>query len=387
MRIHAGDKSFKCDYPGCNHGFSDSANLARHIRTHTGEKLFKCDWDGCDKAFATSGNLTAHKRVHTGERPFACDHPNCDKTFVHSDALKVHKRGHTGEKPFKCEHPGCDKEFVARFALTTHKRSHTGERPFKCTHNGCEAAFTQSAHLAVHQAVHTPQGKQRRKLQEQAMHQALVMGNYTQTFETGRVPGPGHFAREVYFDHRCALARNFMPGEKKFAYVDFVVTTPDGRVVFLEVDEDQHTHYPQLCETTRMWNICESIALADLGGDMNVFWLRVNPDAAFRVAGGIVASPRKDRFVEVVKFLDALKSAPDDPPMQIGYAFYDCHPNGRPLALDDPEYHNNVKSAVVCISKGSHRLVAPQPFAPVNPLFAPIDWSVVLDEPPPASAD
>ena len=211
------------------------------------------------------------------------------------------------------------------------------------------------------------------------MHQALVMAGYHESSERGRVPPPGHFTREVYFDHRCALARNFMPGEKKFAYVDFVVTTPDGRVVFLEVDEDQHAHYPQLCETTRMWNICQSIALADLGGDMNVFWLRMNPDAAFRVGGGIVASPRKDRFVEVVKFLDALKSTPEDPPMQIGYAFYDCYPNGHPLVLDDPDFHENVKPAVTCISKGSHRLVPPQRFTPVNPLFEAVDWSAALD--------
>jgi len=299
--------------------------------------------------------------------------------FTESGHLATHKRTHTGEKPFLCEHSDCDKAFATSGALASHKLVHMGVKPFACDHPGCDKTFTTSGQLANHAVVHTPRGTQRRKLQEQAMHEALVLGNYHESAETGRVPPPGHFAREVYFDHRCALARNFMPGEKKFAYVDFVVTTPDGRVVFLEVDEDQHTHYPQLCETTRMWNICESITLADLGGDMNVFWLRMNPDAAFRVGGGIVASPRKDRFVEVVKFLDALKSTPEDPPMQIGYAFYDCYPNGHPLVLDDPDFHENVKPAVTCISKGSHRLVPPQRFTPVNPLFEAVDWSAALD--------
>ena len=68
-----------------------------------------------------------------------------------------------------------------------------------------------------------------------------------------------------------------MPGKKKYAYVNILLTTSDGRLVFLEVDEQQHSYEPQLCETTRMWNICESISLADLGAEMNVFWLRINP--------------------------------------------------------------------------------------------------------------
>jgi hypothetical protein len=58
--------------------------------------------------------------------------------------------------------------------------------------------------------------------------------------------------------------------------------------------------------------------------------------------------------------------------MQIGYAFYDCDPDGRPLVLKDPDYHPDVKAGVVCISKGSQKLIQPQPFAPVNPLFAPL---------------
>jgi hypothetical protein len=193
------------------------------------------------------------------------------------------------------------------------------------------------------------------------MHEALVLGGYTENFDRGRVPAPGEFTREVYFDHRCALARDFMPGEKKFAYVDLVVRTRDGRLVFLEVDEDQHVHYPQLCETTRMWNICESIALADLGAEINVFWLRVNPDRPFEVAGTRVHSPPKERFGKVVQFLDALKAGPEDPPMQVAYAFYDCDDEGRPLVLCDPDYQAQVAPAVVLVSEAPHFTALCQP--------------------------
>ena len=145
-------------------------------------------------------------------------------------------------------------------------------------------AFTTSNSLKNHRvAFHTAEGRQRRKKQEEAMKKALVLAGYTESFDRGRTPGPKEFLRECYFDHRCALARDFLPGEKKFGYVDVVVRCPSGRLVFLEVDELQHESYPQLCETTRMWNICESIALS--GETMNVLWLRFHPDRPFQWKG------------------------------------------------------------------------------------------------------
>ena len=218
---------------------------------------------------------------------------------------------------------------------------------------------------------HSEEGKRRKKTQEERMKNALVLGGYTESFERGRVPRPGEFVREVYVDHRCALAREFMAGEKKFAYVDFVVTSPDGRVVFLEVDEDQHDGYPILCEVARMNNVTSSIALA--GIQMNVFWMRFNPDAVFTVGVDPRAVKPGDRRREVVRFIDNLKSSPTDPPLQIGYACYNQKSNGWPRVCDDGEYDEGLKAHVVCISKGSHKLIQPQPFQAENPLFADLD--------------
>jgi hypothetical protein len=220
--------------------------------------------------------------------------------------------------------------------------------------------------------MHSKEAARRRKLQEKAMSEALVLGGYHESFAKGQVPAPGQFTREVYFDHRCALAREFMRGEKQYAFVDFVVHAKRGRLVFLEVDEGQHPSpaYSQLCETTRMWNICESIKLAEL--EMNVFWLRVNPDCTFKINGNNHAKDRKKRFEEVIKFLDAIESCDNDPPMQIGYAFYNCSKDHRPLVLSDPEYADHVKQAVVCIQDGC-KLVQPRQFPSLNPMFDSID--------------
>jgi hypothetical protein len=66
--------------------------------------------------------------------------------------------------------------------------------------------------------------------------------------------------------------------------------------------------------------------------------------------------------------------------MQIGYAYYDCEANGKPLVLKDPEYHPDVTKTVVCISKGSQKLIQPCEFPPVNPLFAQVNWTQTTEE-------
>ena len=82
-----------------------------------------------------------------------------------------------------------------------------------------------------------------------------------------------------------------------------------------------------------MWNICESISLADLGAEMNVFWLRVNPKLGMSRRTRTLKTLRERRFREVIAFLNNNKSTPSDPPMQIRHAFYDCESNGKPLVL------------------------------------------------------
>lgn len=92
------------------------------MRIHTGEKPYKCNVQNCNKAFKAYGHLSDHLKRHFDIRPFECDF--CKATFSRRNTLKTHLMTHTGEKPFSCSFPGCPKRFSEKGNMKTHLKTH-----------------------------------------------------------------------------------------------------------------------------------------------------------------------------------------------------------------------------------------------------------------------
>lgn len=92
IRIHTGDKPFKCTFPNCNCAYRASGDLHKHLRRHNEtnpEDLRKHVCSTCDRAFERMYDLRRHQLTHAVQdggdyEGFQCEY--CLKKFVR----KVH---------------------------------------------------------------------------------------------------------------------------------------------------------------------------------------------------------------------------------------------------------------------------------------------------------
>ncbi|NWW85350.1 ZN407 protein, partial [Rhynochetos jubatus] len=161
VKRHLGMREYKCHV--CGLAFVMKKHLNTHLLGKHGvgtpkERKFTCHL--CDRSFTEKWALNNHMKLHTGEKPFKCTWPTCHYSFLSASAMKDHFRTHTvphlfivatGEKSFLCDL--CGFAGGTRHALTKHRRQHTGEKPFKC--DECNFASTTQSHLTRHKRVHT----------------------------------------------------------------------------------------------------------------------------------------------------------------------------------------------------------------------------------------
>ncbi len=149
MRTHTEEKTYVCS---CGKGYKNNKDLKKHLKkaknplehrslhisnragiqaepntSRNSEKSFACDYEGCDASFAKNFTLNRHKKTHMSPKELlaeseskgnVCKEPQCkNKFFTQISHFERHKLTHTKQKPHMCN---CGKKYSDKHNLIKH---------------------------------------------------------------------------------------------------------------------------------------------------------------------------------------------------------------------------------------------------------------------------
>ena len=198
----------------------------------------------------------------------------------------------------------------------------------KCNYENCNVSYKNRSSLKYHKVTHTSEYQILQKKEELRIDAFLKENNIL-------------FKREHYIDFYCMNDTK----TKKGAYIDFVIIE-NNRIIFLEIDEDQHRFgdYSISCDMKRMTTIVESLALD--GNTMPTTFIRYNPNS-YRINNKTVKKPKEDRQKILLDTINEICLSTERKPLNIIYMYYDVYISENDdiklIIHDSEDYNNTIK--------------------------------------------
>ncbi len=121
-----------CEVEGCDYTAEKAQNLSQHVwhkhRPHV--KQYKCEYKDCVYETYLRQSMTLHLRVHTGEKPYKCLEDGCNYAGKQQAHLQVHQKSHHKPSGAVEESPPEDVDFttyMGRVSEISDELEHTSD--------------------------------------------------------------------------------------------------------------------------------------------------------------------------------------------------------------------------------------------------------------------
>lgn len=196
----------------------------------------------------------------------------------------------------------------------------------------CEFETRNPSSLSKHLKLHSDEHVKYRKNEERRIRNVLNEHPDLYIF----------YNQEHVVDYKC-----INDYDNNCSRVDFYVEKEDfdwkRGIIFLEIDEYAHRHYPDTCDTTRMSKIHESIIIG--GNELPVIFIRYNPNFFYYYTNTVKRKNevRKSwREEQLIKYIRNIKF---EKPLGIKYMFYDLNEYGILKILEN--YNETLKECII----------------------------------------